>query len=87
MEADRPLEIGNLRKFGAWGAKFPQIANRPCPVCHGQVARLSAKGGLRLAPRGLQTAGSVLRDVGDLLRKSGKLAKGLWVLVFEILGV
>ena len=36
METDRPLEIGNLRKMFAWGAIFPQIANRPCPVCHGQ---------------------------------------------------
>ena len=30
METDRPLEIGNLRKICAWGANFPQIANRPC---------------------------------------------------------
>ena len=43
MEADRALEIGNLRKFGAWGAKFPQIANRPCSVCHGDMAPTDAK--------------------------------------------
>ena len=34
METDRPLEIGNLRKMFAWGEHFPQIANRPCSVCH-----------------------------------------------------
>ena len=37
METDRPLEIGNVRKKFAWGETFPQIANRPCSVCHGSV--------------------------------------------------
>ena len=87
METDRPLEIGNLRKKIAWGEHFPQIANRPCSVCHGDMALTDAKpafgpaerkGGLRGAPRGLQTAGSVAQDVGDLLRIFGKIAPKIW---------
>ena len=42
METDRPLEIGNLRKKCAWGAFFPQIANRPCSVCRGDMALTDA---------------------------------------------
>ena len=34
--------------------------------------------GLRLAPRGLQTAGNVPQYVGDLLRHSGKIAPKIW---------
>ena len=41
-ETDRPLEIGNLRKMFAWGEHFPQIANRPCSVCHGDMALTDA---------------------------------------------
>ena len=48
------------------------------------LAPLSAKGGLRLAPRGLQTAGSVAQDICRLLRKFGKTATGFRVFGFEI---
>ena len=41
-------------------------------------------GVLCLAPRGLQTAGSMAQDVGRLLRNLGKIARGRWVLGFEI---
>ena len=34
-------------------------------------------GGLRLAPRGLQTAGSMLRNFGKLLRNSGPWIRNL----------
>ena len=45
---------------------------------------LSVAGG---APRGLQTAGSMLPAVGRLLRNFGKNATGFWVFGFEFLGV
>ena len=88
METDRPLEIGNLRKKCAWGAFFPQIANRPCSVCHGVLAPLSAnpafgpaenkKGGSVLLPEGSRLLGMWPRILG---------ATGFWVSGFEIVGV
>ena len=51
------------------------------------LALLSAIGGLHLAPRGLQTAGSVAQDVGDLLRNFGKIAPDCRELWLRNLGV
>ena len=66
----------------------------PLPTQTPHLAPLSAKGGLRGAPRGPQTAGSVAQGFGELAPKIGKLLQtvesfgtGFRVLGFEILGV
>ena len=73
------MSLGSTMSAPQPGGFWPHWAQTP------HLAPLNAKGGLRLAPRGLQTAGSMLRDVGRLLRKFGKIATGFRVFGFEIL--
>ena len=66
METDRPLEIGNLRKFGAWSAKFPQIANRPCSVCHRDMALTDANPAFGPAEQGIMLEMSEIDRFGSI---------------------
>ena len=45
----------------AWGEHFPQIANRPCSVCHGDMALTDAK------PAFGPTEQGILLEMSDLL--------------------
>ena len=74
METDRPLEIGNLRKFDARGAKFPQIANLPCSACHRDMAPTAANFAISSLETKLSTWTSVLgleSVIGGLDKHSG----------------
>ena len=76
-----------LRTKGGYGPnrrKGGDMALTDANPAFGPAERKGGGSGSFGAPRGLQTAGSMLRDVGRLLRIFGKIATGFWVFGFEI---
>ena len=88
---------GDLQFEEMW-AKFPQIVIAHALSVTGVLAPTDAnlafgpaerKGGLRPAPMGIQTAGSMAQDVGRLLRNFGTIAPqyiGCWASTFGVFG-